>query len=145
MAKKKTTYSGIILILTAIGIVLGLIKTGLIFINIKLLLAPTLISNSVTNIINFVFSIIGLVILTIFFFKLYNVTPDLIKWTNITYGFSVFNMLLGVILSIIVGGLLGAILSGIGIIFFLPIFIIIWITFVLHLKKAQKEKLMDFS
>lgn len=144
MAKKKTTYSWIILILSAIGIVFGLINAVFKIVNIKALLTPTLFSNPVVNIINLVLSIIGLVILVMFFFKLYNVTPDLIKWTNITFGYSVFQSVFGVILGIFSAGLLD-LLAGIPLIIVLAIIIVVWITFVNHLKKAQKENLMDFS
>ena len=152
MAKKKTTYSWIILILAAIGIVFGLINSVLKLINIKTLITPALFSNPIVNIINLVLSIIGLVILIMFFFKLYNVTPDLIKWTNITFGYSVFQSVFGVILGLF---------SAFGINVFEPVFalntflvpliivlviiIVVWITFVNHLKKAQRENLMDFS
>ncbi len=145
MAKKKTTYAWIILVLSAIGLVFGAISLIFNLINIKVLLTPALLSNPVINIINLVLSAIGIVIVAIFFFKLYNVTPGIIKWTHITFGFSVFNMLLGVIFSIILAGLLGAILSSIGVIIFSPIIIVIWVTFANHLKKAQRENLMDFS
>lgn len=145
MAKKKTIYVWIILILVAIGLVFGIIGLINSFVNINTLLTPALMNNPTINIINLVLSAIGIVISGIFFFKLYNVTPDIIKWTHISFGFSVFNMLIGVIFGIILAGFLGAILSGIGIIIFSPILIVIWITFVLHLKKAQRENLMDFS
>ena len=144
MAKKKTTYSWIILILAAIGIVFGLINSVLKLINIKTLITPALFSNPIVNIINLVLSIIGLVILIMFFFKLYNVTPDLIKWTNITFGYSVFQSVFGVILGLFSAGLL-ALLAVIPLIIVLVIIIVVWITFVNHLKKAQRENLMDFS
>ena len=145
MGKNKTVYVWIILILSAIGIIFGAINIIFNLINIKVLLTPALFSNPTINIINLVLSGISLIILVIFFFKLFNVTPDIIKWTHIAFGFSVFNMLLNVIFSIVLAGLLGAILSSIGLVIFLPIIIIIWVTFALHLKKAQRENLMDFS
>tara|TARA_Y100000310_G_C20581018_1_gene762983 strand:- start:122 stop:556 length:435 start_codon:yes stop_codon:yes gene_type:complete len=144
MAKKKTTNTWIILILAAIGIVFGLINSILKLINIKTLLTPALFSNPIVNVTNLVLSIIGLVILIIFFFKLYNVTPDVIKWTNITFGYSVFQSVFGLILSVFTAGLL-ALLAVIPLIIVLAIIIVIWITFVNHLKKAQRENLMDFS
>ena len=144
MAKKKTAYSWIALILAAIGIVFGLINTVLKLINIKALVTPALFSNPVVNIINLVLSIIGLGILIMFFFKLYNVTPDLIKWTNITFGYSVFQSIFGVILGVFSAGLL-ALLAVIPLIVVLAIIIVVWLTFVNHLKKAQRENLMDFS
>jgi hypothetical protein len=144
MSKNKTTYSWIILVLSAIGIVIGLINTVLKLINIKVLLSPALLSNPVINVINLTLSIIGLVILIMFFFKLYNVTPDLIKWTNINFGFSVFNIVFGVVLGVFSAGLL-ALLAVIPMIVVLAILIPIWITFVNHLKKAQRENLMDFT
>jgi len=144
MSKNKTTYSWIILVLSAIGIVIGLINAVLKLINIKVLLSPALLSNPVVNVINLALSIAGLVILIMFFFKLYNVTPDLIKWANINFGFSVFNIVFGVILGVFSAGLL-ALLAVIPMIVVLAILIPIWITFVNHLKKAQRENLMDFS
>lgn len=144
MAKKKTTYSWIVLILAAIGIVFGLTNTIFKLINIKTLLTAALFSNPVVNVINLVLSIIGLVILIMFFFKLYNVTPDLIKWTNITFGYSVFQSVFGVILGVFSAGLL-ALLAAIPLIIVLAIIIVVWLTFVNHLKKAQRENLMDFS
>ena len=144
MAKKKTIYLWIVLILAAIWIVFGLINTVSTLINIKTLLTPSLFSNPVVNIIALVLSIIGLVILIMFFFKLYNVTPDLIKWTNITFGYSVFQSIFSVILGIFTVGLL-VLLVVIPLIIVLVIIIVVWLTFVNHLKKAQRENLMDFS
>ncbi len=144
MGKKKTVYTWIILILVAIGFVIGTINAILKLINIKVLLTSALLSNSVVNIINLILSIIGLVILGIFFFKLYNVTPNIIKWTHITFGYSVFNGAFSVILSVFSVGLL-ALLVVIPLIIVLAIIIVVWITFVMHLKKAQRENLMDFS
>ncbi len=144
MVKKKTTYSWIVLILAAIVIVFGLINTALKLVKFKVLLTPALFSNPIVNIINLVLSIIGFVILIMFFFKLYNVTPDLIKWTNITFGYSVFQSVFGVILGVFTTGLI-ALLLVVPLIIVLAIIIVVWITFVNHLKKAQRENLMDFS
>ena len=144
MTKNKTTYTWVILILAAIAIVFGLIISTLNLINIKTLLTPALFSNPVVNLINLALSIIGLAVLIIFFFKLYNVTPDILKWTNITFGYSVFQSVFGLILSVFTVGLL-ALLAVIPLIIVLAIIIVIWITFVNHLKKAQRENLMDFS
>ena len=80
----------------------------------------------------------------IFFIKLYNITPDIIKWTHITFGFMVLSSFLQVILIFFTAGLL-AILAIIPLIIVLAIIIPIWITFALHLKKAQREGKMDFS
>ena len=99
-------------------------------------------------------------ILIIFFFKLYNVRPDLIKWTNIAFGYSVFQFVFSMILGVFSLGLKSLFNSGsislvlIQLIFLfgvipltlvLAIIIVVWPTFVNHLKKAQRENLMDFS
>jgi mannose/fructose/N-acetylgalactosamine-specific phosphotransferase system component IID len=141
MAKKKTTYTWVILIFLAISIVYNSITILVSLISIDTLLKPDSLFNPVVNVINLVLSIIGLVIMVIFFFKLYNVTSDIIKWTHISFGYSVFGGAFVLINSIFTIGLLN--LSPM--IIALGILVIIWNSFVNHLKKAKREKLMDFS
>ena len=144
--KKKTTYLWIVLILSAIGVALGLLGIIKDLMNFKVLFTPGIFNSPVINIIKFVLAIVGLVITTKFVFKLYNVTPDLVHWTDIAFGFGVFSNILTFILNFLFtpGGVL-LILMIIPFIIITAIYIVIWLTFKKHLKRAKESNLMNFA
>ena len=84
MSKKKTTFIWILIVLIAINVIFSLIGIPQ-YASLFQLISP------VSAITLIALSVIQIVILIIYFFKLFNVTPDLIKWTHIT--FSVFIIL----------------------------------------------------
>ena len=96
-------------------------------------------------------SVVSLGIWTIFFFKLYNVTPDLITWTNLAFGSSVAIGLFSLVLSVFasglaaLGGLVVLVAAAIGWLIGTGIVTVLWVTFVMHLRKAKAENTMDFS
>lgn len=144
MAKHKTTYSWVIIVLTAIGLVFSFLGVIWSFINLELLMTEASFSNPVLNIINLGLSVLSVLIWTVFFFKLYNVTPDLIKWTHIAFGYEVFESIASLVLSFFSAGLYAR-LGVLPTMFFLGIVLVFWVTFVIHLQNARKEQLMDFS
>jgi len=144
MGKKKTVFVWILLVLMAIYLIFGVINTIISFINIDKLLAPALLSNPVINIINLALTTIGIIITAIFFVKLYNVKPDVLKWVNIAFGYSVAVSLLNLILVAFISGLF-AILAAIPTLIGLIIIGAMWFGISSHLKRAKRENLMDFS
>jgi len=137
MGKKKTTFTWILLVLIAIWLVFGVINfIGGLFMN-------SLFSGLTT--ITTLLTVASLVISAIYLFKLYNVKPDVIKWTDITFGFALGTYVLGLIIGLLTIGplvILGAIFTApiVLIIYILP-----WIGIRMHLKRAKRENLMDFS
>lgn len=153
--KKKTVYVWIILILSAIGIVFGLLSFINSLINIKTLITPAFLSSPIMNIGNFVLQTAGTVLLFIFFIKLYNLSKDLIKWTHIVFGYSVLGLFSSIF---IIMGLFKIpmilllkslkFMNPIIIILFIAIILIIgiiWFTFVRHLKKNKERLFGDFE
>ena len=144
MAKHKTTYSWVMIAIVAIGLVISSVNLLVSLLNLETLLTAALFSNPVVNVIFLGLSILNIVIWAVFFFKLYNVTPDLIKWTHIAFGFAIIENMFSLILTFfVVGGL--AIFAVVPVMFFLAIVLVFWVTFVIHLQNARKERLMDFS
>ena len=84
----------------------------------------------------------SIVISVIYLFKLYNLKRDLIRWTNIAFGFSAFSFLFYSSLSALTEspGKLSRVLEAIlpSMIAFI-VTILIWVTFVNHLNKMKKK------
>jgi len=144
MGKKKTAFVWILLVLIAIYLIFGVFNTIFSLININKLLSPALFSNPMIIIIHLILSIIGLVITAIFFVKLYNVRPDVLKWVNIAFGYSIAVTLLNLVLTAFIAGIL-AILAAIPTVVVLIFIGAMWFGISAHLKRAQRENLMDFS
>lgn len=139
--KKKTIYVSIILIIVAIGVVFGFIQNILSLINIKALMTSSFANSVTLNIVNLVLSIISTVLLFVYFIKLYNLPQNIIKWTNIVFGYSIFNLIFSLIVALFTVPLLFVILGSIPVIIISIIIVIVWFTFVRHLKK-NKDKLL---
>jgi hypothetical protein len=144
MGKKKTTFVWILLVLVAIWLLSSAINVITSLVNINILLTPAPLSNPAINIINLILIIIGLVLTAIFFVKLYNVRPDVIKWVNIAFGFVIFITIVRFILTMFVAGFLALIASPM-LVVVLIFEVLMWVGISKHLKRAQREKLMDFS
>ena len=144
MGKKKTVFVWILLVLMAIYLIFGVVNSVYSLININKLLTPALLSNPTINIIQLALSIIGLIIGAIFFVKLYNVRPDVLKWVNIAFGYSFATTLLNLILIGFISGLF-AISVAIPTIVVLLFMGAMWFGISSHLKRAKRESLMDFS
>ena len=143
--KKKTTYLWIVLILSAIGVVLGLLGVLKDLVNYKVLFTSGVFNSPVINIIKFVLGLVGLILTTKFVFNLYNVTPDLVHWTDVTFGYTIFKTVLIFILGFFVPGGALLILLLIPFIIMIGIYVLIWLTFKKHLKKAKESSLMNFA
>lgn len=132
--KKRSVYVWIIIVLLILGILgsFGYLVSGLI--NIKTLLTASFLSNPTTNIIRLGLYLVDLLISIIYFFKLYNLKKDVIKWTHIAFAYFIFQGFSSMILT---PGLLFAILMFIPWIIVTIITVIIWVTFVKHLKKQE--------
>lgn len=160
MAKKKTIFVWILLIFLAITLIFRTIQTTyILFISgIDMLLNYNFSSYRGISIINLVISPITLIITSVFFIKLYNVRPDVIKWVWITFGFGLFSNLLNYFFTFFkaIGvynvGIFSIVtfveptswmvyLLMLGVIF--DVLMLIGIT--IYLRRAQRKGLMDFS
>lgn len=158
MSKKKSVYSWILLVLVSIMAFLSLLGSILLMFSVSAFL---IFSNSPELqeiqqelafeylvpklIINLFLSIGLLVFFVMFILKLYNVKPDLIKWTHITFGAYLVSDVLTQPLATLDSFF--DFTALIDLFFFIRIGIVavLWVTFVMHLKKARREKTMDFS
>lgn len=135
VAKQKTVFVWILLVLIAIWgafQLLGFIGT--------LILGPT-----VESIPGMIASAITLAAGIIYFIKLYNVSPDVIRWTHITFGLALAIFLVELIVSFVVFGPVVLLVSALGTPFILLIYILPWIGISMHLRRAKRDNLMDFS
>ena len=166
MAKKKSVYSWIVFVLFAIAtFFFTLVAVIFLFSVVALLIfsgspelqeidvqgvetGPLLIQYLLLiTIIVLISKVISLALSVNFLLRLYKVTPDLIKWTHITFGLFIFLEVVNTFLGNLIhpeffelADLLDPVpLITIGLI------AAIWVTFVMHLKKAKREKTMDFS
>ena len=141
MGKKKTVFVWILLVLLGIYLIFGIIGTiiGTLF---RMLFLRTL-SFSIVDLTFQILSVINLVLVAILFIKLYNVKPDVLKWVHISFGFVVAVVVLSLIYDVFTG--LFSIADSIFTIVLTLIEISMWIGITLHLKRAQRENLMDFS
>ena len=145
--KKLTLYSWIILILVGISFVSGIIFSIINFFKSSFNLSGLMIFYGFLD-------GIYLIITGIFFIKLYNVRLSLFRWVNIFFGYLIFSItyeFLGVIIYVLFKemSLSNLIETGSYSLYFIMskigIYLIIWITFYKHLRKAQRERLMEFS
>ena len=144
MGKKKTVFVWIILVLFVISLLFRTIGFISSLININKLVGSPL------DIINFLLDVVSLVVLGILFLKLYNVKPDVLNWVYIAFGLSIINFVFFIYTITFISRKvlpLSFILPS-----YTPAYIVIstiviffWIGVILHLKRAKREKLMDFS
>lgn len=139
MKNKKTVYVWIVLVFVAIGVVFGFIQNILSLINIKVLMTPSLANSVTLNIVDLVLSIIGTVLLFVYFIKLYNLPQNIIKWTNIVFGYFIFELIFSLIISMFTVPILFVILQSIPTIIISIIIAIIWFTFVRHLRNKYEQ------
>ena len=141
MGKQKTVFVWILLVLLGIYLISGIIGTviGSLFRMLFLRSIPL----SYLDIIFQIISIMNLVLVFILFFKLYNVKPDVVKWVHISFGFVVIVAILSLIYDLVSG--VSNIADSIYLIVLTILEIAMWIGITLHLKRAQRENLMDFS
>lgn len=144
MGKKKTVFVWILLGLLVINFMYGLVK----FIS--------KISNSVNvfkNIYTIVSFVVGVVITVIFFIKLYNVRQDVIKWLHIYFSYLIFDIIFSMVFDIShilsfsseIKALLFYFAYSLLYFIELVLYIFMWIGINMYLKRAQREKLIDFS
>ena len=144
MAKEKTGYSWVMIVIVGIGLVISSVNLLASWLFLEALITEALFSNPVVNVVNLGLSVLSVIIWAVFFFKLYNVTPDLIKWTHIAFGFAVIESIISLVLTFFVAGGL-VIPAVVPVMFFLAIVLVFWVTFIIHLQNARKKRLMDFS
>jgi len=142
MVNKQTIYSKIIISLTGLLIAFGVgnILSALFNFILDIRAGASNVEILVYGLI-IVLSIIGLVILTIFFIKLYDMAPNVIKWTHITCGYLIFQGTYLAILGLFSDGLIALI----GFLVESALVLLFWITFVNHLKKIQNATSMPSS
>ena len=165
MAKKKSVYSWIVFVLFAIATFFLTLSAVFLLFSVVLFLAfsgsPELQGLEVPGvetgqfiqhlflitIILLISTVISLALSVNFLLRLYKVTPDLIKWTHITFGLFIF---LDVLNTFIVNLILPEFFELADL--WDPVSLIrigltaaVWVTFAMHLKTAKREKTMDFS
>ena len=129
---KKTGFVWFMIILTIIGTLLGILSTIAEYTGstpISYTGDPTLgIIGIILNVITFIISIVYVV-------KLYKMTPDSIKWTNITFISYIIVLLFSIIgIAINTGDISTGIISN------LPVLVIevaLWVLFYKHLRKIM--------
>lgn len=135
MSKQLTPFVIVLLVFIALAWMFNLL-------NLTILV---MVKNSLPNII---VQIVLLILWAVYFFKLMLVKADVLVWTHIIFGSTIALRIAEVVMSTI--GLAGTSVTAVPIIMgFALIHIIVpammWIGISLHLSRAQREKLMDFS
>lgn len=143
MAKKKTVFVWILLVLIAISLIIGAFDMITSVIDTDKLVA-SLALDPVISSITLLLGVVSLIVTSILFYKLYNVTPDVILWVHIAFAFSVARTIVTMILAFLSFGLIAVLLSFV-VIIVLIITISMWIGITMHLNRAKRENLMDFS
>ncbi len=138
---KKSSYVWIILTLILLGIISYIFAVILGLMSINIFLEHHILTISVVSILSVIFNFVNLFILVVYFYKLYNLKNDVIKWTNIFFYFFIFSSSLGLIFNYLM---------------FLPVVVtpwiilmvviaLIWVTFTHHLKGIRKVQLENSS
>jgi hypothetical protein len=134
MKNKRSTYLWVIIIsLFVFGVIGAFLTIFLSLTNIQVLLNSNLFLNPSSNIFILAIYLIEAVISSVSIYKLYYFKKDVIKWTNIIFGFFVFRIFLDIFMG------KGAFLPRLMIEWIIIdiIIVIIWISFVKHLKKIE--------
>lgn len=122
---KKTGFIWFILVIGVLNLILGIAS----------FFAPGVLASAFSSgkeIFNTIISVISIVIWAIYLCKLFTMKGDLIKWTNITFGFDI----IAIVLSVFING-------GTTIVFYLfsaIIWIVLWVLTYKHLKKISISK-----
>lgn len=165
MSKKKSVYSWIVFVLFSIAAFLLTLSAVFLLFSIvvfsavsdspELQVSGTEIQGILTQhfllktIVTLVSTVILLALSVNFLFRLYKVTPDLIKWTHITFGLVILLDVFSILIADPISSSSGlfevpALLDPVSLIR-LGLTVAIWVTFAMHLKKAKAENSMDFS
>lgn len=147
---KRTTFLWIIFILLILN---TLVLIGVLFGQLSNLVGYS--GSPVLLYIGIALNLIYLVLSIIYLIKLYNVKKDLLKWTNILFGFNMIILIFGLVGTLInlsnilqIEETTKLIVTTSAIIFFgfeVIIVVLIWIFFYRHLKKAKEQRLMQFN
>ncbi|HEY5588291.1 MAG TPA: hypothetical protein VIK86_04965 [Candidatus Paceibacterota bacterium] len=138
---KKSSYVWIVLTLIILGIISYIFTVILGIMNIHIFLEHYIFTISVSSVLSLIFNFINLYILVVYFYKLYNLKDDVIKWTNLFFYFFIFSSSFGLVFNYLM---------------FLPVVVtpwvilmvivaLIWVTFTHYLKRIRKVKLENTS
>ena len=164
MSKKKSVYSWIVFALFSIVALLSTLSAVILLFSVVLFLAFSgsqelqglegegigilITQHFLLKTIIFLVLTVSLLTLSVnFLFRLYKVTSDLIKWTHITFGLVI---LLDVFSTLIADPISSKLFEVTALwdpvtLIRLGLIAAVWVTFVMHLKTAKREKTMDFS
>lgn len=133
MKSKKTIYIWVLIVLEIINIPIILLS----------LFADLYIGNPTLGKIGMLLNMIALIITLIWLHRAFLLKKDLIRWTNINFGFGIL-LLLFSSLSIYLntGNIESALLGNV---ILMIITLIIWITFVMHIKKSVSTNKIQLS
>ena len=127
---KKSAFIWIVLV---VGIIDLLIELGALITRLSGAFGYAYLGNNILGDVGLIVSLAGIVVSIIYLYKLYLLKADILKWTNITFGYSIFTLVfssIGILINS--GSILGAIFANI---FSFIITIVIWVFFYRHLKK----------
>ncbi len=129
---KKTGFVWFMMVITVLGVVLGIFTTIAEYTGISPL---TYTGNSTLGIIGTILNVISFIVSIIFVVKLNKMSFDSIKWTDLTFGLYVLIVLYSIIgIALNTGSFVAAIVSNL---FILVVEIVLWILFHRHLKKVM--------
>ncbi len=154
----KTTFTIIMLVLVGIAILQGISSIFTSIISTVLFLLGTVPSTTLSfSMATALIALIYTPIMIIYFLKLYRVKKDVISWTHIAFSAAIIKSITEVLITsfliaqdsftnagaffIAAGSTFAFVIITVGTI----VRVTLWITFVNHLKKAKKEKMMSFS
>jgi len=138
---KKSIYMWILLVILALYLFFFVFSELFIILNSGLIEGFSL--NYTYNLFEFIFMQISLIFMIIFTFKLFYVKKDLLLWVHIFFAQAIIlNFISKLLLAIY--NIPQYSLSP-NIILYTIVYIVIWVTFYLHLKKLKKNKKINID
>ena len=144
---KKTPYVWIIIVITSLFVLSGIFS---VISSIGQITNPAEIEEDSIDfnldttplLITLALNVIGVIINILFIISLAKMNISALKWTHIAFGYDILSDIIGIIVvGFLFPGLAGGIMALLGVfvfIIFVPVTIIFWVTFYIHLKKIMK-------
>ena len=140
MGKHKTGIVWAVLVLLAIGLLFNFAQFALELLNAAAIFER---QTAAYTIVQWLLTAAGILISLTYFVKLYNVSPDVVRWTHITFGYTLVSSIALFVLAVITNPL--NMLFILIIAAWWVIIGLVWLGLAKHLKKARANNTMDFS
>jgi hypothetical protein len=124
--KTKTAFIWVFIIIDVVDIIF----------NFLALFAGPYKSYGILGYVGYLLGIVSLIISVIWLYQAFLLKKNLIKWTNISFGMSIFILFFEMLVFPYSGDPSGAQLAMLSNLFVIVVCIIVWILFVKHIKKA---------